>query len=361
MKDAVTSTTWYFVSHLLCSAALLERLFYVYIPNSFEKVYSSDMTDSNQSEQVNVSTHKTSIDIDVVIALLEGLYPGEISHVEFVAGGEGSQAFSFKKGDEGFIVRINRHSDEGFKKDQLAFLQYGSGIIPIPEIVQIGQMQNGYYFAISHKIQVTLAKDLPQTDLEQAVPRMFTVLDAIHAIDINTTTGYGKWDSDGNAHRTTWKDFLLEVNTYTIGTETQPSLFATSFLEKDVWDQLYGTLVDLIKYCPQERYLLHGDFGFDNLFIADGQVAGVIDWEHSMYGDFLYDVAWLAFWSKGYDFKTSYIAYVQSKDRDIHFFNERLLCYQLYIGLGSLSFYAYSNQKDKYDSSKARLLGLVGK
>lgn len=340
---------------------LINLLFYLHIPISFEKVYSSDMADSDKHGQTNVSTHKTSIDIDVVIALLEGLYPGEISHVEFVAGGEGSQAFSFNRGDEGFIVRINRHSDEGFKKDQWAFLQYGSDIIPIPEIVQIGQMQNGYYFAISHKIHGALAKHVPQTDLEEVVPRMFVVLDAIHAIDISTTTGYGKWDSDGNAHRTTWKDFLLEVNTYTIGTETQPSLFATSFLEKDVWDQLYGTLVDLIEYCPQERYLLHGDFGFDNLFVVDGHVAGVIDWEHSMYGDFLYDVAWLAFWSKGYDFKAAYKAHAASKGQDIPNLEERLLCYQLYIGLGSLSFYAYSNQKDKYDSSKARLLGLVGK
>jgi hygromycin-B 4-O-kinase len=319
------------------------------------------MTDLDNPEQINVSTHKTSIDIDVVIALLEGLYPGEISHVEFVAGGEGSQAFSFNKGDEGFIVRINRHSDEGFKKDQRAFLQYGSDIIPIPQILQIGQMQNGYYFAISHKIQGRLAKHVPPTDLEQVVPGMFTVLDAIHAIDIGTTSGYGKWDSAGNAHCATWKDFLLEVNTYTIGTETQPSLFDTSFLEKDVWDVLYALLVELTQHCPEERYLLHGDFGFDNLFVVDGQVAGVIDWEHSMYGDFLYDVAWLAFWSKGFDFKAAYKAHAASKGQDIPNLEERLLCYQLYIGLGSLSFYAYSNQKDKYDSSKARLLGLVGK
>ena len=44
-------------------------------------------------------------------------------------------------------------------------------------------------------------------------------------------------------------------------------------------------------------YLLHGDYGFDNVLVDQGKISGVLDWANAKYGDFLYDVAWLDFWS----------------------------------------------------------------
>lgn len=315
--------------------------------------------DSDHDKQPAISTHKTSIHKEAVVELLSGIYPEGITYVEFIAGGEGSQAFSFKKSGEEFVIRINRHGDSAFHKDQQAYKRFASDVLPIPEILNIGQMQNGYYFAISPKVPDVLVKGLSTSEIAHIAPAMFRVLDVLHEVDISTTSGYGRWDSSANAPSATWKEFLQGVNAFTIATATQPSLFDTSFLEKDVWDMLYARLVELTQHCPEERYLVHGDFGSDNLFVAEGEVSGVIDWGQSLYGDFLYDIAWLTFWSKGYDFASSYKAYAQSKGRDIHFFEERLLCYQLYIGLGSLSFYAYSNQKGTYEEVKKRLLTLI--
>jgi aminoglycoside phosphotransferase (APT) family kinase protein len=34
-----------------------------------------------------------------------------------------------------------------------------------------------------------------------------------------------------------------------------------------------------------------------NVLVADGMLTAVLDWSCSAYGDFLYDVAWLGFWS----------------------------------------------------------------
>lgn len=307
----------------------------------------------------STSTHKTKIDKDEVLIFLNDIYPNQISNLEFISGGEGSQAFSFSADNEEYVIRVNRHSSDGFKKDEYAFLHFSSRGIPIPEISKIGQMNNGYYFCISKKIDAKLMKEFPQEEIYQMLPNMFNTLDLIHSLDVQNTVGYGKWKANAGAKSTTWKEFLLEVDMYAVGRDGRPNLFETSFLEKDVWENIHARFLELLQYCPEEKYLAHGDFGFDNLFIKDGKVAGVIDWEHSLYGDFLYDIAWLSFWSNGIDYETEYQKYIASINKDVPNLRERILCYKLCCGLGSLSFYAYSGQKDKYERSKEKLLELL--
>ncbi len=306
-----------------------------------------------------VSTHKTIINAELVLIFLQGQYQTEVTNLQFITGGEGSQAFSFEVDGGQYVIRVNRHSAEGFKKDEYAYKHFNFESIPIPEILNIGQMDNGYYFAISKKVDGILARDVPKENIADYVTPSAAVLEAIHAIPIDSTTGYGKWDSTGNGAHSTWKEFLKKVDMYAVGNDENPSLFTNSFLEQDVWNELFQHFVSALEYCPEGRWLLHGDYGFDNLFVKEGKVVGVIDWEHSMYGDFLYDVAWLSFWSQGFGYKEWYKNYYQSQGKQIPHFEKRLLCYELYIGLGSLSFYAYSNQKDKYERSKTRLYAII--
>ena len=328
------------------------------INNDFEN--NSNKEDIKISKEGLESTHKTIINKEEVLSFLEKELTQSISDLEFISGGESSQAFSFEIKNEKYIIRVNNYSGNGFKKDQYAFLNFKSADLLIPEIFKIGQMDNGNYFAISEKVEGVTINKLPETEIDKINPNLIKILDKIHSIDISNKTGYGKWEAGiGNANNHSWKEAILEVDKYVKNQDNKPTLFETSFLEKDVWDKLYASLLNLIKYCPEERYLIHADFGSDNILCKDDKITGVIDWESSMYGDFMYDLAWLSFWSKGCDYEKLFREHYKSIDKNILNFEERILCYKLFIGLGSLSFYAYSGQKKKYESSKEKLLKLV--
>ena len=296
-----------------------------------------------------MSTVKTKIDQELVLTYLREHFDDAVSSVDFIAGGESSQAFSFHSKGSDFIVRVNK-SDRSFRKDRYAFEHFASVAIPIPQIVHIGQGE-GYAFAISTMASGTTIKNLPSSELPAVLPELISTLDAIHSTDILSQKGFGKWNTDGIGEFDSWKDFVLGVGIHL----DSGKLFETTFLEREVWAKVYAEIERLTAFCPQEKFLVHGDYGFDNL-VSDGKkVTGVLDWAESMYGDFVYDVAWLGFWSR----EKSELYEKHYRERNISHFEERLLCYKLRIGLGSLSFYAYSQQKDKYDVVRERVLKLL--
>ena len=53
-------------------------------------------------------------------------------------------------------------------------------------------------------------------------------------------------------------------------------LFETSFLERPLFDQLYAEMESLFPYLPDERHLIHGDYGFNNVLAQDGEITAVI-------------------------------------------------------------------------------------
>ena len=297
------------------------------------------------------STHKTTIEREAVISFLNLYYKNPITNLLFIGGGEGSQAFSFEIDQKNFILRVNKHSNNGFKKDQYAFSNFEEKDVPIPEIIDIGEIDNDLFFALSKKVDGEMIKNLSVEDFNNTMQSFFKTLGIIHSKDITHTTGYGKWNTEGGAEYNSWKSVLLDVDIHA------KNMFEDTFLEKDVWEKIYAKFITLIEFCPEDRYLIHGDYSFDNVLADKGKITGVVDWETSMYGDFLFDIAWLNFWSKDINYKEQYEKY--SSVLDISNLNERLLCYELFIGLGSLSFYVYSNQKEKYERSKEKLLKLI--
>ena len=296
-----------------------------------------------------MSTVKTKISPELVIRYLQKHFDKDVEGIDFIKGGESSQAFRFcSKGDD-FIVRVNT-SDESFRKDKYAFEHFASVMILIPEILHIGQ-EEGYAFAISTMSLGVIIKNLPDAQLLLVLPEMISILDTIHSTDISSQAGFGKWNTNGVGEFASWKYFLLNVGMYI----ESGKLFETTFLEREVWMKIYTEMEILTAFCPEGRYLVHGDYGSDNV-ISDGRrITGILDWAESIYGDFVYDVAWLSFW--GYEKSELYEKPYQ--ERNIPNFKERLLCYKLHIGLGSLSFFAYSQQKDKYSVVRERLLKLL--
>jgi hygromycin-B 4-O-kinase len=310
------------------------------------------------SEQT-VSTHKTVINEEVVKDLLNREFNGELSNLEFISGGESSQAFSLNTGSEDYIIRVNNHNPDGFIKDEYAFKHFSSTGISIPEVIKIGQMDNGYYFCISKKAEGQLLEKFTEPGRLEIIPALLQTLDKIHAIDVSDKHGYGKWDGGANGPKATWREAILCVDEYVWGGEGRASYFETTFLNKELWERGYERLEELIQYCPEERYLAHGDAGFDNVLSDGKEITAVIDWADSRYGDFLFDAAWLSFWC--IDDAYGKICREYYAERAIPNFEERLTCYQIFIALNSLSFYAYSGQEMKAEFPTSKLKNLLSR
>ena len=304
-----------------------------------------------------MSKVKTRIEAEKVIVFLKSHFDEEISMFTFIKGGESSQAFSFDVGGESFVIRVNRDL-LAFEKDRYSFVNFHSEFIPIPEVIKIGVFDEKYYYAISKKVEGKMLNELSDVEYEEIFPELMSILDVVHSVDISKTSGFGKWEADGAVEAQTWKEYVLAVKNYVLATENTPSLFETSFLEKDLWEEIYERVKGLLIYCPEERYLIHGDYGSDNVIADKGKITGVIDWAGAKYGDFLYDVAWLNFWNPQKNPMNFFKNYYKSKELSENF-SERVMCYQLRIGLSSLSFFAYSDQEEKYQKAKEKLLAIM--
>ena len=98
------------------------------------------------------------------------------------------------------------------------------------------------------------------------------------------------------AHSQLWQDYLLSV-----GEEEESGFFGK--WHRLFEDSFFGTAVystncatkcsDCLAYLPTERYLIHGDYGFNNVLADEGRVTAVLDWANAKFGDFLFDVAYL--------------------------------------------------------------------
>lgn len=96
---------------------------------------------------------------------------------------------------------------------------------------------------------------------------------------------------------------------------------------------------------PRERHLVHSDLLHWNVLVEDDTVTGLLDWGSSIYGDFVYDIAWLTFWWPWYpqwkeiDVAHEVRAHYARTGLVVASFSERLRCYELRIGLGDLNWY----------------------
>ena len=303
------------------------------------------------------SIHKTKIKDETVLHFLGQYFQGNVLNMEHISGGESSQAFRFEANGEEYVVRVNHHNPDDFKKDEYAFKHFSSPDIVIPEVVKIGKIDDDYYFCISKKAKGETLENFSSSERKQVLPSLQHVLDKIHEIDVSNKSGYGKWDSNGLAAKKSWRDNILSVDQYVWGAENRPSLFKTTFLNQDMWEHGYARLEELVSYCTEDRYLVHGDAGSDNVLSDGKNITAIIDWADSQYGDFLLDVSRLIFWSTDKDYEKICLAHYAN--RNIANLNERILCYQIYTALNSLSFYAYSNQEDKAQFSINKLRSLI--
>jgi hygromycin-B 4-O-kinase len=132
------------------------------------------------------------------------------------------------------------------------------------------------------------------------------------------------------------------------------------------FEQGLQRLRDLAAYLPDAQELIHGDLLSRNVLAHGGRVTGILDWGNSMYGDSLYDAAWLIFWWPWYpqwaslDIRQSIIDRQRARGRSADL-EERLLAYEIHIALDAIAYCAFKHRWDDvatHVQSLARLTGV---
>ncbi|MBP7832306.1 MAG: aminoglycoside phosphotransferase family protein [Candidatus Levybacteria bacterium] len=302
-----------------------------------------------------MSTLKTKINQEEVLSFLQKEIDPQIDSVEFLTGGEMSQAFGFKSKNKEYVIRFFKW-DDAFRKDKFAHDNYSSDKLPIPKVYEIDKYSNELFYCISSRAK-GIVLDLLSPGLQiKMMDEEIKLMHAIHKTKV-VGSGYGWWDENGNGMHGSWRDYVLYKKDEVYS--NWEALYKNSFLKKEIIEKIYLRISQLTTFLPEDRYLVHADLGWSNEISDNTNITGVLDWGNSVYGDFLYDISFKHYWSSDSNFLEKYLHSVDRNYFNLDNADERIRCYMLHIGLGVLGFFALSNQKEKYDKAQKRVEGLL--
>jgi hygromycin-B 4-O-kinase len=303
------------------------------------------------------------IEQEQVLALLRQHFTEPITHLVPVEGGQLARTFAFRTGEQDYILRFNSadHLPISFAKEASLSQTIASPHIPIPRVTQVGRWRD-LYFAISHRVPGQMVEKLPVQEVMQLVPALIATLYAIHQVDVSQRKNYGVFNEQGVGLSPDWRSSLLRVQ------EEEEEwdyfgkwhhMFEDTFLERDLFDDLFQRMVRLLDYCPAERYLVHGNYSLRNILTHEGKLTGVVDWLDAKYGDFVYDMAGLDFWIPELRMRERCQHYYQQRLGVIPFYEKRVLCYECYIAMSAMRFFAKKRDEQAYQWTRRRILQLL--
>ncbi len=269
--------------------------------------------------------------------------------VKALAKGWWSSAYSFVSHNKNYVVRTSS-DDKDFRKDKLISQWLGGSGLPIPDIAAIGSF-DGLYYAISERCEGYVMTD--ENINEEDALRLFECLWQMQQADTSRLLSSRLIDNGED-----WQEGLLDFGNdkmdYTI-----EGLVRKKQLPEEVVQKALTKIRLLLPFCNTSKHLVHGDFGFDNALTDGRRITGIIDWAETRIGDFLYDVAYLIFNGVSIDYNKLWQQFVQEKGASIPNMHERLLCYQLVIGINSVAIAAHTNNEKNYKEDLKRLLHLL--
>ena len=306
---------------------------------------------------------RPTIEQEQVYALLLQHFTEPITHLAPIEGGQVARTFAFRAGEQDYILRFNAadHMPISFAKEAYLWQTIASPRIPIPSIRQVGLWQ-GLYFAISHRVPGQMVEKLPVHEVIQLIPAIIAILFAIHQVDVSQQKNYGVFNEQGLANCPVWRSFLVQVKDEEEDWDyfgKWHHMFEDTFLERDLFDNLFQRMTHLLDYCPAERYLVHGNYSLRNIIAHEEKITGVVDWLDARYGDFVYDIAGLDFWIPELRMRERCLDYYQERMGPIPFYEERVLCYECYTALSALRFFAKKGDEQAYQWTRRRILQVL--
>src|SRR5487761_1708948 len=270
---------------------------------------------------------KSSISPDVLLAALPERWR-PVAEFRPLGDGTESETYRFKNGSRTYVLRANRGA-AGFWKDALAHRRFATRSLPIPAVLEVERIDDEHAYCISEYLAGVTLQDLPAADLRYVLAPTADVMIAIAASDVDGLQGFGPFNEFGEGVHNSWRGFLTSIadgNLYDWSA-------ACRYIDHGRIGRFLARLNELAEQCPEIGKLVHGDFGSNNLLTDGRTISGVIDWSEAMLGDPLYDVANLFFWRPWRECMEQQARYFEPGLHGDRAVEERLLCYQLRIGL----------------------------
>jgi hygromycin-B 4-O-kinase len=220
-------------------------------------------------------------------------YGRRAADVRVLGAGEWSRAYGFVLDGRQVVIRFGQHVED-FRKDQI-MAAHSCAALPIPAVLEIGTAGDAC-FAVSERIGGELLDGLDSPAMRAALPGLLSALDALRSIDVSGSQGYGIWTPGGIGPFPSWRQALLAISEETPRVPGWRAALAASPVGTRPFDEGYARLRDLAEGLPDERRLIHGDLLNRNVLVRSSQITAVIDWGNALYGDWLYDAAWLIYW-----------------------------------------------------------------
>ena len=301
-------------------------------------------------------------DIRELPRFLTDRFGSSVRDVSPLGAGKWSRAFSFAVDDRRLVVRFGDH-DEDFVKDRIAFSWQQPGL-PVPVFIDLGEAFDTFY-AVTERADGRFLDHLDRNEVARVLPSVLRLLDALRRVPVADGAGFGQWNRYGVGEHSSWRDALLTVES------TRPQVDGWKHrLQKwpdcqQAFDLGFERLRLLADRMPSGRDVIHRDLVNRNVLVADASVTAVFDWGCSLYGDHLYDIAWLTFcasYTAGFDrVETHRVARRHHVEHGIDpdDFDQRVNCYELHIGLGALVYRAFLGDEVGTRSLAAQILAIA--
>lgn len=289
--------------------------------------------------------------VETTLEVVRTMYP-HVTDVAHLGDGAWSQVFSFNSEKDGkkYVMRWSKNR-QTFDRDDLAFRLFNSSNLPLPQVFNVGEAGTLAY-AISEFREGEFLESLPSDRLVKTIPSIISLFDGLRSVDLIKTTGYGFWDASGKGEYKSWKEYLMSVN------QDQPKRLTYGWRDKlhghaelkQGFDELYNELESHVTICPENRYLVHSDLINRNVLVKGERINAVLDWGSSVFGDYLYDLAWFVYYESYYPvFQRNKLIdnlkqHLNPSGADTTNLKERMVCYLLHIGLDSIGFNLYQDK-----------------
>ncbi len=288
---------------------------------------------------------------------LSALFGAPVADVALIGAGMFARAFAFEAGEHALVFRVNSFAVD-FQKDTLAAQRFASPALPVPAVVSMGRYSDGLYYAVTQRCPGKTIERMTEDEERATAASLLDALDAIHAIDASNYDGWGLTDGMGQGQFPSWPEYLLSLYNQKQDYDWD-ALPNHPLLEWDMFQGLYAEMRRLLVYCPPQKFVVHGDYGFDNVVGQAGRVTGVLDWAEMRLGDFLYDVAVLDFYSKRVPYGDIWRARAAARGQAVPHFDERMRCYMLTVGLGAMLIAAAHGDRRDYIRARARTASVL--
>jgi hygromycin-B 4-O-kinase len=287
---------------------------------------------------------------------LAGYYGTRAAEVRVLGAGDWSRAYSLVLDGREAVIRFGQHAGD-FRKDQV-MASHSCAALPVPQIIEIGAAGGGY-FAVSERAFGEGIEALDGHGMRAALPGLLAVLDAVREIDVAGTSGYGIWAPEQAGPAPTWAQALLAVGQDNPRLPGWRAALAASSVGTGVFDRAYARLQQLTAGLPGDRHLVHGDL-LRNVLVRGPRITAVFDWANSLYGDWLYDAAWLIFCTPWFpalrdiDMTAELRQHWDRLGITPPGLQPRLQACLLHIGLGAMAYNAYRRRRDDLALSTAQ-------